>query len=84
MTEKAKDDLTKELMLRYGIKTDDDKVEFKPPKPPSEAAASDPFYSSPSPIESAGTIINPFINLKGLLLGCLNTLKGASISSAFS
>lgn len=64
MTEKAKDDLTTELMRRYGIKTDDDQSNEAKPKPLSEEAKSDPFYSSPAPIESAGTTINPFIDLK--------------------
>jgi len=66
MTEKAKDDLTDELMRRYGIKPDDDKVEFKPPKPPSEAAASDPFYSSPSPAstQETGAAVNPLLQVQ--------------------
>lgn len=66
MTEKAKDDLTSELMRRYGIKPDDDKVEFKPPKPPSDAAASDPFYSSQSPAAAQETTaaVNPLLQVQ--------------------
>jgi hypothetical protein len=66
MTEKAKDDLTKELMRRYGIKTDDDQAETAPPKPPSDAAASDPFYSSPPPAASQETVaaINPLLQVQ--------------------
>ncbi len=66
MTEKAKNDLTSELMLRYNIKPDDDKVEFKPPKPPSEAAASDPLYASPSPSDAQDKVadVNPLLKIQ--------------------
>jgi hypothetical protein len=66
MTEKAKNDLASELMRRYNIKSDDDQVEFKPPKPPSEEAASDPFYSSPSPAAAQETsfAINPLLKIQ--------------------
>lgn len=66
MTEKASNDLASELMRRYGIKPEDDKVEFKPPTPPSEAAASDPFYSSPSPADAkeAMVTVNPLLKIQ--------------------
>jgi hypothetical protein len=66
MTEKANNDLASELMRRYGIKPEDDKVEFKPPPPPSEAAASDPFYSSPSPADTKEAVVavNPLLQVQ--------------------
>jgi hypothetical protein len=66
MTEKAKNDLTIELMRRYNIKPDDDKAEFTPPKPPSDEAASDPFYSSPAPASTQDTAadVNPLLKIQ--------------------
>lgn len=65
MTEKAKNDLTSELMRRYNIKTDDDdQLDAPIPKPLSEEAQSDPFYSSPPPAQQEESKANPFIGLK--------------------
>jgi len=64
MTEKAKNDLTSELMLRYNIKPDDDKADFTPPKPPSEAAASDPLYSSPAATQDTAADVNPLLKVQ--------------------
>jgi hypothetical protein len=63
MTEKAKNDLTSELMRRYNIKTDDDQVDAAP-KPISEANASDPFYSSPPPPPQAESVVNPLLQIQ--------------------
>jgi hypothetical protein len=63
MTEKAKNDLTSELMRRYNIKTDDDEVDAAP-KPISEANASDPLYSSPPPPRQEEALVNPLLKIQ--------------------
>jgi hypothetical protein len=63
MTEKAKNDLTSELMRRYNIKSDDDQTDAAP-KPISEANASDPFYSTPPPPPQEDTVVNPLLKIQ--------------------
>jgi hypothetical protein len=63
MTEKAKNDLTEELMRRYNIKTDDDQVDAAP-KPISEANASDPFYSTPPAPQQTEVMVNPLLQIQ--------------------